>query len=319
MVFSSKQSDTLLDPQQLLRAVSRTEFIAYCITSCLLTGLLTWTSFTRYGDRFVLVDVGVCALFGGFTVLSTKGLSSLLTTGRPLDLLQYPITYGLLTVLVGTALAQVTFLNRALQRFDSREVIPTQFVSFTISAIVGSAVLYQDFADMGPSRLLNFLFGCLTTFAGVLLLTSKGEESGDRSLEGLPDGGHQSSEYDLQEEPSVLESADRTSRRSGPSTVAARPVAVPRTHPAATNLSGRSGKRSRLGRARLLQLPVGSLPPIGASNHVSTDTRLLVSSYGDVRNGHRLSARRSIFNPAFTIAYMETPGVQQLPRRGPLL
>lgn len=48
---------------------------------------------------------------------------------------------------------------------------PTQFVLFTISAIVGSAVLYRDFADMDAHRLVNFLFGCLTTFAGVFTLT----------------------------------------------------------------------------------------------------------------------------------------------------
>lgn len=60
---------------------------------------------------------------GGFTVLSTKGISSLLSGGRPLELLSFPITYALIVVLAGTAVLQLTYLNRALQRFDSREVI----------------------------------------------------------------------------------------------------------------------------------------------------------------------------------------------------
>lgn len=48
---------------------------------------------------------------------------------------------------------QVKYLNRAMQRFDSTAVIPTQFVTFTISAIVGSAIIYRDFDDDNPWQL----------------------------------------------------------------------------------------------------------------------------------------------------------------------
>lgn len=74
---------------------------------------------------------------GGFTVLSTKGLSSLLSRGNPFDLIRYPITYGLVAILAGTAVAQITFLNRALQRFDSREVI----VSCSTESLASSCTL----------------------------------------------------------------------------------------------------------------------------------------------------------------------------------
>lgn len=40
-----------------------------------------------------------------------------------------------------------------------QEVIPTQFVFFSMSAIVGSAVLYQEFRDMTLSNVVNFGFG----------------------------------------------------------------------------------------------------------------------------------------------------------------
>lgn len=42
---------------------------------------------------------------------------------------------------------------------DTQEVIPTQFVFFSMSAIVGSAVLYQEFRDMTLSTVVNFAFG----------------------------------------------------------------------------------------------------------------------------------------------------------------
>lgn len=131
VVFSSKQSDTTLNPDQLWDAISRKEFIAYAVVAIVLGLALAWGSSTRFGDQYIMLDLGVCAVSGGFTVLSTKGVSSLLSHSRPVELLRSSITYVLLVVLVGTALAQITYLNRALQRFDSREVI----VSYWLRAV----------------------------------------------------------------------------------------------------------------------------------------------------------------------------------------
>ncbi|PWZ01560.1 DUF803-domain-containing protein [Testicularia cyperi] len=171
VVFSSKQNDVRLGPDGLLHAIKRIDFVIYASVMAGCGSFLAVLSRTSWADRLVLIDIGTCAIFGGFTVLATKGISSLISGGRPLDALRYPITYCLVLVLAATAVIQITFLNRALQRFDSRQVIPTQFVLFTISAIVGSAILYRDFENMDAHRLVNFLFGCLTTFAGVFALT----------------------------------------------------------------------------------------------------------------------------------------------------
>lgn len=108
---------------------------------------------------------------GGYTALATKGVASLLsyTLWRALT---FPITYALLFILISTALLQIRYVNRALQRFDSTQVIPTQFVLFTISVIIGSAILYRDFEHADATRIVKFLSGCLLTFLGVYLITS---------------------------------------------------------------------------------------------------------------------------------------------------
>lgn len=62
---------------------------------------------------------------------------------------------------------QIRYVNRALQRFDSTQVIPIQFVLFTISVIIGSAVLYRDFESATGDRIGKFVGGCLLTFLGV--------------------------------------------------------------------------------------------------------------------------------------------------------
>jgi hypothetical protein len=44
---------------------------------------------------------------------------------------------------------------------------------FTLSVVLGSSILYKDFNAATPARLLKFIFGCLSTFIGVYLITSK--------------------------------------------------------------------------------------------------------------------------------------------------
>ena len=72
---------------------------------------------------------------------------------------------------------QIRYINRALQRFDSTQVIPTQFVAFTLSVIIGSAVLYRDFESTTLARALEFVGGCALTFFGVYLITSGRERA----------------------------------------------------------------------------------------------------------------------------------------------
>lgn len=47
-------------------------------------------------------------------------------------------------------------------------MIPTQFTTFSLSTIVGSAILYRDFEGVGLPSLVNFVFGCLICAAGEL-------------------------------------------------------------------------------------------------------------------------------------------------------
>ena len=89
------------------------------------------------------------------------------------------MTYLLLFILVLTAVLQIRYLNRALQRFDSTQVIPTQFVLFTLSAIIGSAVLYRDFEKAKAEQFAKFIGGCFLTFLGVYLITSGRAKGGD--------------------------------------------------------------------------------------------------------------------------------------------
>ncbi|KAJ5223514.1 hypothetical protein N7468_008056 [Penicillium chermesinum] len=176
VVLSAKSSEEKIGPGEIWDMITTWEFELYLGLTCALIVGLMWASY-QYGRRSLLIDVGLVALFGGYTALSTKGVSSLLTFTF-WHVITYPVFYLLVFILVSSALMQIRYINRALQRFDSTQVIPTQFVLFTLSVIIGSAILYRDFESMDIARAAKFIGGCLLTFLGVYFITS-GRVRGD--------------------------------------------------------------------------------------------------------------------------------------------
>lgn len=170
VVVNSKENEIKLTPETMAAALVQTQFLVYFIISCVALGVLISLSDT-IGSEYIFIDLSIVAIFGGYTVLATKGVSSLLSLSF-YKMFTYPISYLLVFVLVSTAVLQIKFLNKSLQRFDSTQVIPTQFVLFTTSAIIGSGILYNDFDEMDFNKGLHFLTGCCMTFLGVYFITS---------------------------------------------------------------------------------------------------------------------------------------------------
>ncbi|KAI0771971.1 magnesium transporter NIPA-domain-containing protein [Trametes elegans] len=189
VVLSANPSDTRLDPENLIKAITQRPFEVYAIVYIVGISVLSGLSEGPAGKRWVYIDVGLCALFGGFTVLATKAVSTLLTL-EWFEIFKEWITYPVIAVLILTGVGQIRYLNRALMRFDSKIVVPTQFVMFNLSAIVGSALLYGDFKDATFHQLITFLYGCGATFAGVFIIAwapsapAQEPEDDERTLSG---------------------------------------------------------------------------------------------------------------------------------------
>ena len=216
VVLSAKGEETKLNPHDVWDAITTLEFEVYLAVTCGLIVLLMWAS-PRYGNRTILIDLGLVGLYGGYTVLATKGVSSMLSSTL-LGAFKTPVTYVLMVILLATAVMQVRYVNKALQRFDSTQVIPIQFVMFTLCVIVGSAVLYRDFERTSAEQALKFVGGCLLTFFGVFLITS-GRRSGDEDDEQLSDAEGVEETIGLAEQggaagppQSILQTGDEASR-----------------------------------------------------------------------------------------------------------
>lgn len=176
VVLSASGSNPKLGPHQIWSLISRWEFLTYFGITVVLIIILMFAS-NKYGDKTIIIDIGLVGLFGGYTALSTKGIASLLSY-RLFQVFTFGISYLLVAILVGTAVMQIKYVNRALQRFDSTEVIPTQFCAFTVFVVAGSAILFRDFESMGPEKIGQFFGGLALTFLGVWIITAGRRDSG---------------------------------------------------------------------------------------------------------------------------------------------
>lgn len=225
VVLSANDNNPKLGPDEIWELIKRWEFETYLGITVGVIIILMGAS-NKYGEKNILIDLGLVGLFGGFTALSTKGVASLLsyTLWR---VITFPVFYLLVAILVGTAVMQIKYINRALQRFDATQVIPVQFVMFTLSVILGSAILYRDFERTSGDDAGKFVGGCALTFSGVWLITSgrprnndeeDADEDGDYESESEQAMNLQGERYrDSPDSPSSSHSSSSTIRPASPS------------------------------------------------------------------------------------------------------
>ncbi|GAM34936.1 hypothetical protein TCE0_015r02849 [Talaromyces pinophilus] len=254
VVLSAETSETKIGPHDIWVMITKWEFEVYMGITAALIMVLMYLS-EKYGGRTILIDLGLVGLFGAYTALSTKGVASLLSFTL-WHVITFPISYLLVAVLVTSALMQVRYINRALQRFDSTQVIPTQFVLFTLSVIIGSAVLYRDFESATLSRSLKFVGGCALTFLGVYFITSGRVRNDDDISYG---------DEDEEEAVGFLNEERYRDSIDQPSPLDPRPQ---RTN----NISGplrRDSVRSATSEGQSLSTPKGLLSPVGSDHEGS--------------------------------------------------
>lgn len=218
-----------------------------------------------------------------------------------------PVTYVLVFILLATAIMQVRYVNKALQRFDSTQVIPIQFVVFTLCVIIGSAVLYRDFERTTADRAAKFIGGCLLTFFGVFLITSGRPPSEDDDDETLSDDeGVEETLRLAEQDPNAPQSPTRLryrdneegSRRSSKVSFMGavnKPLAVlaetgvpsHRSQPGATSRTSFFSAADATESAPLLRDPSGDAPaPLhpGIPHAISSESAVTLSSATPIRS-----------------------------------
>ncbi|KXJ16072.1 NIPA-like protein 2 [Exaiptasia diaphana] len=171
ITFSTKEFAELTG-SELAFYMKQWPFLVYLVIEVVIFCVLLYVQM-KYNVENVVVFLMLVALLGSLTVISAKAVSSMLniTFGGDSQL-GHPLLYVMLIVMVATAVAQVKFLNKAMKSFEATVVVPTNFVLFTISAIISGIVLYREFYGLTFLEIFMFLFGCVLSFVGVYFITS---------------------------------------------------------------------------------------------------------------------------------------------------
>jgi len=171
LVNFSNKSDSWLTGDEILHNVKQFTFIIYLGLEVLVFVFLVYLHHRLNYIKVVTILLQV-ALLGSLTVISAKAVSSMLNLSfSGSNQLLHPILYIMLLIMVATAVGQVKVLNQAMAAFDTSVVMPTNFVFFTVSAILSGIVFYQEFYGLTFIEVFMFLFGACLSFGGVYLIT----------------------------------------------------------------------------------------------------------------------------------------------------
>ncbi|TRY83301.1 hypothetical protein DNTS_006031 [Danionella cerebrum] len=122
--------------------------------------------------KHIIIIMLMVALLASVTVISVKAVSGMITEtlyGSHLQL-TYPIFYIMIFILLISCAFQIRFLNEGMKLFNATEIVPINYVFFTLSAIVAGVLFFEEFYGLSLIHGLMFTVGCGLAFSGVYLI-----------------------------------------------------------------------------------------------------------------------------------------------------
>ncbi|CAO1635369.1 unnamed protein product [Sympodiomycopsis kandeliae] len=138
---------------------------------CIVTSLvLIFFVAPKYGKKNMLVYITICSLLGGLSVSTTSGVgSAILLSIRGSMQLKNWFFYVLLVFVAVTLVAEIIYLNKALELFHTSMVTAVYYTTFTSATLVSTIVLFKGL-DAAPATIITLVLGFLTIVTGIVLL-----------------------------------------------------------------------------------------------------------------------------------------------------
>ncbi|GAB1607182.1 hypothetical protein Ahia01_001001400 [Argonauta hians] len=187
LVTFSPKKEHILNGDEITKSITELSFIIYI---CLEVAALAVVCILLY--RFhvvhVIIYLLITSITASFTVISAKAVSSMLHLSfNGFPQFNNAIFYIMILLMLITIVLQIKYLNLAMKHFDATVVVPTNFVFFTISAILAGTIFYKEFFGMTTLEISMFLFGCVLSFIGVYFVTGKRLSSNSDDAQPLSD------------------------------------------------------------------------------------------------------------------------------------
>ncbi|CAK8678947.1 unnamed protein product [Clavelina lepadiformis] len=191
--FSARGSPTLTSVE-IVTYLQAWTFLLYVGIEIVVLAILLYLKFVR-GNEHLIILLLLVAIIASITIIAAKAVSTMISEtifqGRQ-QILNAFFWVSLIILPITTA-TQIRFLNRAMQLYDVSDVVPVNFIFFTISAILAGAIFYKEFKGVAFDRIFIFLFGCILSFIGVYIIAHQDEykekKEENRNRTGTGDSG----------------------------------------------------------------------------------------------------------------------------------
>ncbi|XP_053575643.1 magnesium transporter NIPA4 [Bombina bombina] len=171
MVIHSPEEQEVNTLAEMTLKLQDPGFIAYISLLLICCLVLIFFLAPRLGRTNILIFLSICSLLGALSVSSVKGLGIAvknLINGE--HILQHPLPWILIPILVVSVVTQVNYLNKSLDVFNTSLVFPIYYVLFTTVVIATSLILFKEWVSMSPSDGVGAVCGFIIIILGVFML-----------------------------------------------------------------------------------------------------------------------------------------------------
>ncbi|XP_054647466.1 magnesium transporter NIPA2 [Dunckerocampus dactyliophorus] len=171
MVVHAPQEEEVASLSVMAEKLKDPGFIVFAVCVVGSSLVLIFAVAPRFGQKNVLVYILICSVIGSLSVSCVKGLGigiKELFSGTAV--LREPLFWSLVVCLVVCVSIQISYLNKALDIFNTSIVTPIYYVFFTTSVMACSAILFKEWLSMSANAVVGTISGFLTIVLGIFLL-----------------------------------------------------------------------------------------------------------------------------------------------------
>ncbi|KAI9101711.1 magnesium transporter NIPA-domain-containing protein [Phlyctochytrium arcticum] len=140
-------------------------FLVWSGISVVAVATIVFYASPRWGSKQPIVPIAICSLVGSFVVIATQGFGSAIVYYVSNPGSESPFRdwrfYPLMIFILLSGIMQIHYLNMALNVFSTAVVTPIYYVCFTAATLVGSAILFGQFAVGSAVQAATVVLGFL--------------------------------------------------------------------------------------------------------------------------------------------------------------
>ncbi|KAL9404380.1 hypothetical protein Peur_001352 [Populus x canadensis] len=171
IVLHAPQERAIESVKEVWHLATEPGFLVYSGVVLVVVSVLIFRFAPLYGEKNMIVYVGICSLMGSITVMSVKalGIALKLTFSGSNQFIYYQ-TWLFTIVVVFACLLQINYLNKALDTFNTAVISPVYYVMFTSLTILASMIMFKDWDSQSASQIVTEVCGFITILSGTFLL-----------------------------------------------------------------------------------------------------------------------------------------------------